>query len=70
MHTVIISQDIAPYLLNFIRASIIIHNASKDELHLDVGEYVYCNMMGNGLESGVVLCAVYYRTRLTARVLR
>ena len=32
---------------------------NKDERHLDVGEHVYCNMMGNGLEAGVVLCAVY-----------
>lgn len=32
---------------------------NRDEYHLDVGEHVYCNMMGNGLESGVVLCAVY-----------
>lgn len=32
---------------------------NRDEYHLDVGEHVYCNMMGNGLENGVVLCAVY-----------
>ena len=32
---------------------------NNDEYHLDIGEHVYCNMMGNGLESGVVLCAVY-----------
>ena len=32
---------------------------NKDERHLDVGEHVYCNMMGNGLEAGVVLCSVY-----------
>ena len=32
---------------------------NRDEFHLDVGEHVYCNMMGNGLEAGVVLCAVY-----------
>ena len=32
---------------------------NHDECHLDIGEHVYCNMMGNGLESGVVLCAVY-----------
>lgn len=32
---------------------------NHDELHLDVGEHVYCSMMGNGLESGVVLCAIY-----------
>ena len=32
---------------------------NKDEFHLDVGEHVFCNMMGNGLEAGVVLCAVY-----------
>ena len=32
---------------------------NHDELHLDVGEHVYCSMMGNGLESGVVLCATY-----------
>lgn len=34
-------------------------NKNKDEIHLDIGEHVYCNMMGNGLESGVVLCAIY-----------
>ena len=32
---------------------------NKDEVHLDIGEHVYCNMMGNGLESGVVLCSIY-----------
>ena len=32
---------------------------NKDEIHLDIGEHVYCNMMGNGLEAGVVLCSVY-----------
>ena len=32
---------------------------NKDEIHLDIGEHVYCNMMGNGLEVGVVLCSVY-----------
>ena len=32
---------------------------NHDEFHLDVGEHVYCSMMGNGLEAGVVLCAVY-----------
>lgn len=32
---------------------------NRDECHLDVGEHVFCNMMGNGLEAGVVLCSVY-----------
>lgn len=32
---------------------------NRDECHLDIDEHVYCNMMGNGLEAGVVLCAVY-----------
>jgi len=32
---------------------------NKDERHLDVGEHVYCNMLGNGLEAGVVLCSVF-----------
>ncbi len=32
---------------------------NRDEFHLDVGEHVYCNLMGNGLENGVVLCSVY-----------
>ena len=32
---------------------------NKDERHLDIGEHVYCNMMGNGLEVGVVLCSIY-----------
>ena len=32
---------------------------NKDECHLDIGEHVFCSMMGNGLEAGVVLCSVY-----------
>ena len=32
---------------------------NKDEIHLDIGEHVYCNMMGNGLEVGVVLGSIY-----------
>lgn len=32
---------------------------NHDERHLDIGEHVYCNMMGNGLECGVVLCSIY-----------
>lgn len=32
---------------------------NRDECHLDIGEHVYCAMMGNGLESGVVLCSVF-----------
>lgn len=38
-----------------------VRNSKKnhDECHLDIGEHVYCNMMGNGLELGVVLCSVY-----------
>ena len=32
---------------------------NRDEAHLDIGEHVYCNMMGNGLETGVVLCSLY-----------
>lgn len=32
---------------------------NRDEVHLDVGEHVFCCMLGNGLESGVVLCSVY-----------
>ena len=32
---------------------------NHDERHLDVGEHVYCNMMGNGLEAGVVICSIY-----------
>ncbi|MBQ7577612.1 MAG: phage baseplate assembly protein V [Synergistaceae bacterium] len=32
---------------------------NRDEVHLDIGEHVYCNMMGNGLEMGVVLCSLY-----------
>lgn len=32
---------------------------NKDEFHLDVGEHVFCLMLGNGLELGIVLCSVY-----------
>ena len=32
---------------------------NKDECHLDIGEHVYCSMMGNGLEAGVVLCSIF-----------
>ncbi|MDR1978311.1 MAG: hypothetical protein LBQ42_06225 [Synergistaceae bacterium] len=32
---------------------------NKDEFHLDIGEHVYCNMLGNGLEAGIVLCSVW-----------
>jgi phage baseplate assembly protein V len=32
---------------------------NKDEFHLDIGEHVYCNMLGNGLESGIVLCSLW-----------
>ena len=32
---------------------------NKDKNPLDVGEQVYCNMLGNGLEMGVILCSIY-----------
>ncbi len=32
---------------------------NRDECLLDIGEHVYCNMMGNGLEAGVVICSIY-----------
>jgi phage baseplate assembly protein V len=32
---------------------------NKDENHLDVGEHVFCVMLGNGLEAGIVLCSVW-----------
>lgn len=32
---------------------------NRDEIHLDINEHVFCCMLGNGLESGVVLCSVY-----------
>ncbi len=32
---------------------------NHDECHLDIGEHVFCSMMGNGLEVGVVLCSIY-----------
>ncbi|MBR0315308.1 MAG: phage baseplate assembly protein V [Synergistaceae bacterium] len=32
---------------------------NKDESHLDIDEHVFCSMMGNGLETGVVLCSIY-----------
>ena len=32
---------------------------NRDECHLDIGEHVFCSMMGNGLEAGVVLCSIY-----------
>ena len=32
---------------------------NHDEFHLDIGEHVFCVMLGNGLEAGVVLGAIY-----------
>jgi phage baseplate assembly protein V len=32
---------------------------NKDEAHLDVNEHVFCVMLGNGLEAGIVLGAIY-----------
>ncbi|GHS88584.1 hypothetical protein AGMMS49957_10330 [Synergistales bacterium] len=32
---------------------------NKDEFHLDIGEHVFCVMLGNGLEAGVVLCSIW-----------
>lgn len=32
---------------------------NKDEVHLDIGEHVYCSMMGSGLEVGVVIGSIY-----------
>ena len=40
---------------------VVIPNSKKnhDELHLDIKEHVVCLMLGNGLEAGVVIGAVY-----------
>ena len=32
---------------------------NKDECPLDIDEHVFCIMLGNGLEAGIVLCAIY-----------
>ena len=32
---------------------------NKDEIHLDINEHVFCMMMGNGIEAGVVIGAIY-----------
>ena len=32
---------------------------NHDELHLDVNEHVFCLMLGNGLEAGAVIGAIY-----------
>jgi phage baseplate assembly protein V len=32
---------------------------NKDEFHLDIDEHVFCVMLGNGLEHGIVLCSVW-----------
>lgn len=32
---------------------------NKDEYHLDIDEHVFCCMMGNGLEMGVVMGSIY-----------
>ena len=32
---------------------------NKDEYHMDIDEHVFCLMMGNGLEVGVVLGSIY-----------
>ena len=40
---------------------VVIPNSKKnhDELHLDINEHVFCIMLGNGLEAGAVIGAVY-----------
>ena len=32
---------------------------NKDEFPLDVDEHVFCMFLGNGLETGIVLCSIY-----------
>lgn len=32
---------------------------NRDELHLDIGEHVYCILQGNGLEAGIILGSIY-----------
>lgn len=32
---------------------------NHDEIHLDIGEHVFCILQGSGVESGVVLCSIY-----------
>ncbi len=40
---------------------VVIPNSKEnhDELHLDINEHVFCLMLGNGLEAGAVIGAVY-----------
>ena len=40
---------------------VVIPNSKEnhDELHLDINEHVFCIMLGNGLEAGAVIGAVY-----------
>ena len=40
---------------------VVIPNSKKnhDELHLDINEHVFCIMLGNGLEAGAVIGAIY-----------
>ena len=44
-----------------IQLPVVIPNSKKnhDELHLDIKEHVFCLMLGNGLEAGAVIGAVY-----------
>lgn len=43
---------------------VIIPNSKKnhDEFHLDINEHVFCLMLGNGLEAGAVIGAIYDET--------
>ena len=43
---------------------VIVPNSKKnhDEFHLDINEHVFCLMLGNGLEVGAVIGAIYDET--------
>ena len=40
---------------------VLVHNALKnhDEVHVDIDEHVACLMLGNGIEAGLILGAIY-----------
>lgn len=40
---------------------VLVHNSlrNQDNLHLDINEHVFCIMLGNGIETGIVVGAIY-----------
>lgn len=40
---------------------VIVHNSlrNQDNFHLDINEHVFCVMLGNGIEAGAVIGAIY-----------